>query len=310
MQDGVRLALFYFLQQLTDFRCGRRNNLDIAPFRLRQDFVHYRKRAMGAGPDNESLASPRNFFSGRKRCVAELFAELLGRSFLPFPHFAAVDHHIMRVALSLDLDLAKFDQSCFRISMLRWFQLQRKRQDSKSMQPFDRFPLCGARTQIRIRMLNVVVLATCAWLVSQPSEAQTGKGLSETDVRKIDEATQTAVKAALAKDFVTWAALFLDDAVINPPNEPAVKGRAAIRAWLEKFPPITEFKLNNVKVEGREDLAYVLGIYTMTIEPTGAPGPVKDFGKFVTVLRRQPDGRWLAAVDMFSSDLPAATPPK
>ena len=55
--------------------------------------------------------------SGRKRRVAELFAELLGRSFLPFPHFAAVHHHITRIALSLDLDLAKFDQSRFHISI-------------------------------------------------------------------------------------------------------------------------------------------------------------------------------------------------
>src|SRR6266571_4681526 len=83
---------------------------------------------MRAGPDNEPLASPGNFFPDRKRRVAELFAELLGRSFLPFPHFAAVDHHIMRVALSLDLDLAKFDQSCFHFSILRWLDLQGKRQ--------------------------------------------------------------------------------------------------------------------------------------------------------------------------------------
>ena len=161
-----------------------------------------------------------------------------------------------------------------------------------------------------MRMPAVVALATCAWLASPPSEAQIGKGLSRTDVRKIDDATQTAMKAALAKDFTTWAALFLDDAAVYPPNEPAVKGRAAIRGWLEKFPPITEFNLNNVKVEGREDLAYVLGTYTMTIAPPGAPGPVKDSGKFVTVLHRQADGRWLAAVDMFNSDLPAALPPK
>jgi hypothetical protein len=40
--------------------------------------------------------------------LAGLFTELLGRSFLPFANFAAVDHHIMRVVLSLDLDLAKF----------------------------------------------------------------------------------------------------------------------------------------------------------------------------------------------------------
>jgi ketosteroid isomerase-like protein len=265
---------------------------------------------MGAGPDDEPLASPRNFFSSRKGRVAELFAELLGRSFLPLPHFAALDHYIMRVALSLDLDLAKFDQSCFRSSMFGRFKFQGNREESKTMQPFDRCHLCAAKPPMRIRVLNVITLATFAWLVLQPSEAQTLDGLSETDVRKIDEATQTAVKAALAKDFATWSALFLDDAVVNPPNEPAVKGRAAIRAWLEKFPPITEFKLNNEKVEGREDVAYVLGTYTMTIVPPGAPGPVKDSGKFVTVLRRQPDGRWLAAVDMFSSDLPGPTPPK
>ena len=72
---------------------------------------------MGAGPDNEPLASPGDFFPDRKRRVAELFAELFGRPFLPSANFAAVNHHIMRVVLSLDLDLAKFDQSCFRISM-------------------------------------------------------------------------------------------------------------------------------------------------------------------------------------------------
>jgi uncharacterized protein (TIGR02246 family) len=166
-----------------------------------------------------------------------------------------------------------------------------------------------------IRGLMVLSLAVIAGgiglvLIPLPAEGQPGKGLSEADIRKIDDVTQTAVNAALARDFATWAALFLDDAVIYPPNEPAVKGRAAIRAWLEKFPPITEFKLNNEKVEGREDLAYVLGTYTMTITPPGAPGPVKDSGKFVTVVRRQPDGRWLGAVDMFSSDLPPPLPPK
>jgi hypothetical protein len=30
----------------------------------------------------------------------------------------------MRVAFSLDLDLAKFDQSCFHFSMFHWFELQ------------------------------------------------------------------------------------------------------------------------------------------------------------------------------------------
>jgi uncharacterized protein (TIGR02246 family) len=145
----------------------------------------------------------------------------------------------------------------------------------------------------------------------QPSlDMSTDKSLLEADLKKIDDITQTAMNAALARDFATWAALFFDDAVVSPPNEPPVKGKAAIRTWLEKFPPITEFKLNNEKIDGREDFAYVLGSYTMTILPSGAPGPVKDSGKFVTVVRRQPDGRWLCALDMFSSNLPPPTIPK
>jgi uncharacterized protein (TIGR02246 family) len=158
--------------------------------------------------------------------------------------------------------------------------------------------------------LAAIAVGTGLIFISMPSEGQTGKTLSEADIKQIDELTQTAMNAAVAKDFATWSSLFHDDAIVNPPNEPAVKGRAAIRAWLEKLPPITEFKLNNDKVEGREDLAYVLGSYTMTITPPGAPGAVKDSGKFVTILRRQTDGKWLCVVDMFSSDFPPVPPPK
>jgi hypothetical protein len=78
---------------------------------------------MSAGPDNQPPAAPGNLFASRKRRVAELFTELFGRSFLPFPYLAAVDNYIMRVALALDLDLAKFDRSRFHISIFRWLDL-------------------------------------------------------------------------------------------------------------------------------------------------------------------------------------------
>ena len=160
-----------------------------------------------------------------------------------------------------------------------------------------------------MRIVNAVAVATCVLLLPLPSEAQAGKGLSQADVNKINEVSQVVVKAALAKDWATFAAQYMEDAVVYPPNEPAVLGRAAIRGWLERFPPMTEFKLTNVKVEGRDDLAYVLGTYTMTLAPPGVT-PVKDSGKYVEIRRRQADGRWLLAVDMFSSDLPVTPPPK
>jgi uncharacterized protein (TIGR02246 family) len=164
--------------------------------------------------------------------------------------------------------------------------------------------LIERRRGLTVRLLGVIA----GFLISLPSEGQTGKNLSAADLKNIDDVTQVAMNAALARDFATWAALFLEDAVIYPPNEPPVKSRAAIRTWLEKFPPMTEFKLKNEKIEGRGDLGYVLGTYSMTITLPGAPGPVIDSGKFVTIVRRQPDGRWLCPVDMFSSDLPPPPP--
>jgi len=160
-----------------------------------------------------------------------------------------------------------------------------------------------------MRIVNAAFVATCVLLLPLPTQAQAGKGLAQTEVIKINELSQVSAKAMLAKDWATFAAQYVEDAVLYPPNEPAVKGRAAIRSWLEKFPPVTEFKLTNVKVEGRDDLAYVLGAYTMTLVPPGAT-PVKDSGKYVEIRRRQADGRWLLAVDMFSSDLPVTPSPK
>jgi len=169
-----------------------------------------------------------------------------------------------------------------------------------------------------MRILSAAVLVVSVCLVSPPSEAQTGKELSQAEVTKIKQVSETFVEAVRAKDWAKVASLYLEDGVINPPNEPAVKGRAAIQAWMEKFPPLTDFNLNSVKIEGRDDLAYVLGTYRMTFEPAGVPlgkfkldedklagESVTDSGKYVEIRRRQKNGRWLIAVDIFNSDLPS-----
>jgi uncharacterized protein (TIGR02246 family) len=159
-------------------------------------------------------------------------------------------------------------------------------------------------------ILKFLALAACASVLGLSCTGQGGRELSQPEVDTINESTQTFIKGTLAKDWATVANLYAEDAVLQPPNQPAVKGRPAIRAWLEQFPPVTDFKANNVKVEGREDLAYVVGTYTMTIMPPGASGPVNEVGKYVEVRRKQSDGSWLIAVDMFNSDLPATPPAK
>src|SRR5260370_40607148 len=84
-----------------------------------------------------------------------------------------------------------------------------------------------------------------------------------------------------------------------------VQGRAAIRAFIGAFPPLSHFTASPIEIDGRADLAYVRGTYQMTFaSPPGRPA-IEDHGKFLEIRRRQNDGKWLVVADIFNSDQPA-----
>lgn len=105
------------------------------------------------------------------------------------------------------------------------------------------------------------------------------------------------------------AATYAEDAVLMPPGAPPVKGRAAIREFWNGFlqPYTVVLTLGTDQIEGRGDLAYVVGHYHMVTTPKakGTPALPPEDGKFLEVLKRQADGSWRYAVDMYS---PNSTP--
>jgi ketosteroid isomerase-like protein len=104
------------------------------------------------------------------------------------------------------------------------------------------------------------------------------------------------------QNFAALARLYTQDTVFMPPHHPAVHGRAALEGWMTNFPRVLRMTLNVDEIDGRADIAYVRGTYAMTIHPDGAPTPVDDAGKFLEICKRQPDGSWLVAADIFNSD--------
>ncbi len=132
-------------------------------------------------------------------------------------------------------------------------------------------------------------------------------GLSEADRTAIRQVGEDYVKLVNANDSKGAVALYTDDAMVMAPNEAAVQGKAAIQAWMEAPPPISNFQMQSLEIEGRGDLAYDRGTYSVTVTPAGA-APIEVHGKYLTILRKQADGSWKVQRDIWNSDLPLPVP--
>ena len=131
--------------------------------------------------------------------------------------------------------------------------------------------------------------------------------LSDADraaIKAVDSAFAAAASAGTVDGVV---AIYASDGSLLPPNAPALEGSEAIRGFwggfLEAY--TAKFELETGDIEGRGDLAYVVGKYRLTGTPKGKAPPITDEGKYLEVLKRQADGTWKYAVDMYSSNLPA-----
>jgi len=99
-----------------------------------------------------------------------------------------------------------------------------------------------------------------------------------------------------AKDAKAAAALYTEDAVLIPPGEPLVRGREAIEEYWRGA--IESGGVRDVSVETMDalssgSLGYETGSFVLTANgPDGEA--VIDRGRYIELLRREPDGRWLS----------------
>jgi uncharacterized protein (TIGR02246 family) len=129
-----------------------------------------------------------------------------------------------------------------------------------------------------------------------------------TAVRSSIEETNAQFAAAVGRgDTAGVAALYTEDAVILPANAERVNGRSGAKALFDgliQTMGVPVLKLSTTDVTELGDTAYEVGVYTMKFQPPGA-APVDDRGKYVVIWKRQGDGAWKLAVDIWNSDLPA-----
>jgi uncharacterized protein (TIGR02246 family) len=167
-----------------------------------------------------------------------------------------------------------------------------------------------------MRILTLALLISLSLLVpgcrqaEVPAESPASEQLATPDPaaaqQEIERLRDEWVAASERDDAAAVAALYTDDAVVASPDDPPAEGREAIQAlWTRNFPMASGLEVRSAKLEASGDFAYDYGEFSQRITPPKGK-PMDVTGKYLVVLKRQPDGAWKIAKHV-SFNMPPGT---
>jgi ketosteroid isomerase-like protein len=154
---------------------------------------------------------------------------------------------------------------------------------------------------------------TCALVVVSIVIASSASASAQTAIQKkvakaIVVADEKWSVACMSHQLDKTLSFYADDAVLLAPNSPILSTKKAIRtAWTDMTAPTSavSWKATKVVAARSGEMAYCYGSYDLSMMDASGK-MIKDHGKFVEIWKKQADGSWKCAVDMFNSDLPTS----
>ena len=127
--------------------------------------------------------------------------------------------------------------------------------------------------------------------------------------QELRDGTRMFMEAYHRGDTEAVADFYTEDAKILSPNMEMVSGKQAIQEFWKTSIDMGVRRINLETAEMGYDgkLAYERGVSTVTIQPEGGQERTER-GKYLVVLKRQDDGSWKIAVDIWNSDSPPQPP--
>lgn len=129
-------------------------------------------------------------------------------------------------------------------------------------------------------------------------------------IRKTIEEFDAASKDAMmgeGKDMDKVMSYYAEDAVSMPPNMAPLKGREAIRSWMNQMMQsgmkMTSVKFSTSDLDAGGKVAYQVGSYEMAMEVPGM-GEIMDDGKYLSVWKQQQDGSWKVHAEIWNTNKP------
>src|SRR5262249_30205839 len=127
------------------------------------------------------------------------------------------------------------------------------------------------------------------------------------DLEALRSRDAALTKAVADKDLERILEFYADDASILPMEEPIASGKQAIRREWSHILRIPGFRnaatATEVQVSRARDLGYTRGTYATTFDLADGTTATEQ-GKWVSVWKKQADGSWRVAVEIYNTDAP------
>ncbi len=166
----------------------------------------------------------------------------------------------------------------------------------------------------RLSIAALVLAAACSQPAPPPPAPAPPPPPDPAAVRSALEANNTAFASAMLKGDVPTAVAssYADDAVVMMSGVPKTTGKDAIQGLFtamlsEMSLKAMSFHTDEVIVTG--DVAIETGGYQITMQAKKGP-EIKDEGKYLSVWKKQPDGRWRIIRDISNTNQPTTPPGK
>ena len=130
---------------------------------------------------------------------------------------------------------------------------------------------------------------------------------AKTEERRLLDRDAQWAAAAEQCDVERILEFFTADAVMYPPGMPVVAGKVALRTYVQSSLSIPGFRVSwnssEARISSDGELAYLFGRNSVTApDLTGQLQTIH--GRGVTIWRREADGQWRCAVDIWNADVP------
>jgi steroid delta-isomerase-like uncharacterized protein len=133
---------------------------------------------------------------------------------------------------------------------------------------------------------------------------------AEMGTEGVDTGHEQWLAAMRAGDAEAIGRLVTEDVILMPPHHPSVVGRQAAVDWFSgvaKQARTTAITMTRRAVTVAGDVAIEEGAFIWELTPTGGGSPIEDHGRVLATWKRQPDGSWKIAQNMWNSTLALPT---